>query len=80
MVIVAFEENFKKKISKLKDKTIKEKIIKQITKIKNNPNIGKPMKFSRKGTREIYISPFRLVYKYVEEKVIIIDIYHKDDQ
>ena len=79
-MIVAFEENFKKKISKLKDKTIKEKIIKQITKIKNNPNIGKPMKFSRKGTREIYISPFRLVYKYVEEKVIIIDIYHKDDQ
>jgi len=80
MVDILFEENFKKKFFKIKDKKIKEKIVKQIKKIKNNPKTGKPMKFSRKKTRELYISPFRLVYKYDSQEIIITDIYHKDDQ
>ena len=43
-------------------------------------NLGKPMKFSRKGTREVYISPFRLIYKIKGNEIIILDIYPKDDQ
>ena len=82
MVEVIFEENFKKLFSKIKDPLTKEKIIKQITKIKENPYIGKPMKFSRKGTREIYIAPYRLSYRYddVKKIVCILDFYHKDQQ
>ena len=67
MVIVAFDEHFQKRFSKIKDNSIKEKIIKQIEKLKSNPEIGKPMRLNRKGTREIYISPFRLSYAYNEQ-------------
>ena len=61
---------------------MKEKIIKQFSKIKENPEIGKPMKNVRKGTREVYISPFRLSYAYIknEDKLIFLDLYHKDQQ
>ena len=40
------------------------------------------MKNVRKGTRELYISPFRLSYEYIEKTNTIkfIDIYHKDNQ
>jgi len=51
MVKVKFDPSFKKIFSKIKDKSLKERILKQIIKIKDNPEFGKPMKYSRKGTR-----------------------------
>lgn len=80
MVDVLFDEYFKKNFQKIKDSALKERIIKQISKIKDNPEIGKPMKYSRKGTRELYVPPFRLSYYIEEETVYILDLYHKDEQ
>jgi len=82
MVISAFSLDFKEKFSKIKDQSLKEKIIKQFSKIMNNPEVGKPMKYVRKGTREVYIGSFRLSYAYINEenKIIFLDLYHKDEQ
>ena len=82
MVKVIFEERFKHLFCKIKDKSLKEKIIKQVEKIRTNPEVGKPMMHNRKGTRELYIEPFRLSYVYFIEKetVYILDLYHKDKQ
>lgn len=82
MVILDLHPNFKKVFTKIKDKNLKERIIKQLYKIRDNPEIGKPMRYSRKGTREVYIPPFRLSYAYIEneDRVIIFDLYHKDEQ
>ena len=82
MVVVEFDPHFKKLFSKIKDQSLKEKIIKHIAKLKENPEIGKPMQYTRKGTRELYIAPFRLsyVYKKEEELIIILELYHKDEQ
>ena len=68
MVKADFDLSFKKLFSKIKDKPLKERIIKQFLKIKENPKVGKPMKYSRRGTREVYIKPFRLAYLYIEEE------------
>ena len=56
--------------------------MKQVKKISENPEIGKPMRNVRKGTRELYIKPFRLSYSYlVKENIIyILDLYHKKKQ
>jgi len=82
MVNVSFSADFEKIIKKIKDKLLKNKITKQINKIIENTEIGKPMKFARKGTREVYISPFRLSYAFIKEKneIIILNLYHKDKQ
>jgi len=80
VVDVIFETNFKKKFQKIKDKLLKEKIIKQIAKIKQHPEIGKPMKYSRKDTRELYIPPFRLSYLLRDNTIYLLDLYHKDQQ
>ncbi len=82
MVNVIFDKKFKEIFSKIKDNLIKSKIIKQIEKIKTNPEIGKPMRNVRKGTRELYVQPFRLSYEYFKDKdlVYILDFYHKDEQ
>lgn len=80
MVEVIFDPDFKKKFEKIKDKSSKERIIKQIQKIKNNPEIGKPMRYGRAGTRELYVSPFRLSYEVKDSIVYILAVYHKDKQ
>ena len=80
MVEVIFDPIFKKDFKKIKDKSLKEKVIKQVSKIKDSPEIGKPMRHDRKGTRELYISPLRLSYKVEGDIVYILALYHKDLQ
>ena len=82
MVEIRFDKKFAKIFSKIKDDFTKQKIIKQIKKISENPEIGKPMRNVRKGTRELYVSPFRLsyIYNYPKQIVYVLDLYHKDKQ
>ena len=82
MVEILFDKKFKIIFSKLKDELLKLKIIRQIKKISENPKVGKPMRNVRKGTRELYIKPFRLSYEYIQEQnlIYILDLYHKKKQ
>ena len=82
MVITDFHKDFQNIFYKIKDELFKTKVKKQIKKIIENPEVGKPMKHGRKGTREVYIKPFRLSYAYIKEenKIIFLDLYHKKEQ
>ena len=82
MVNSVFDSHFQKTFSKIKNKDIKNQIIKQLEKIRENPEVGKPMRNVRKGTREVYVNPFRLSYTYFKEenKIVFLDLYHKDEQ
>ena len=82
MVIVEETDNFSKIYEKIKGELLRLKIKKQIKKIISNPEVGKPMRNVRKGTREVYINPFRLSYVYFQEqnKIILLDFYHKKEQ
>lgn len=64
------------------DGSLIDRVIKLVKKIMDDPEIGKPMRFDRKGTREVYLSPFRLSYVYDKNTDILylLEIYHKDEQ
>jgi len=81
MPLVDYDPEFLKLLGKM-DNSLKEKVKKQILKIIDNPELGKPRRYMRKDTREVYISPFRLSYAYIknQDKIIFLTIYHKDDQ
>jgi len=72
---------FNKNINKLDNSSIvyAKKLIKKIV---ENPEIGKPMRYERKGTRELYIKPFRISYEYHshDDKLEFLSIYHKKKQ
>jgi mRNA-degrading endonuclease RelE of RelBE toxin-antitoxin system len=82
MLKIEYSEKFLKKVSKIRDNIIKEQAKKQIRKIIENPEVGKPMKYARKGTRELYLKPFRISYSYDKHarKIILLEFYHKDEQ
>ena len=74
-------DTFIKQLSKF-DKSYIDRIEKLLIKVINNPEIGKPMRYDRKGTREIYLKPFRLSYVYnnKEDVLYFLVIYHKNEQ
>jgi len=82
MLKVEYSDDLLKIIQKIKDAAQKEKIKKQIKKIIEQPKMGKPMRYARKGTRELYIGSYRLAYAYIKDKnkLIFLDLYHKDEQ
>ncbi len=79
---VSIDDNFRRAFSQVKDTLNRAKVQKQIVKLTRNPKAGKPMRYERKGTRELYIKPFRLSYVYVpsEDKIVLLDLYHKKQQ
>lgn len=74
-------DNFKKAYQKL-DNSIRLRLDKVLLKIMENPELGKPMMYTRKGTRELYVTPFRISYSYdySSEILYLLDFYHKDEQ
>lgn len=82
MLNVDYEDDFLAKILKIKDASFKERVKKLVDKIIADPEVGKPMRYERKDTREVYIGSFRLSYAYFKEKnsLIFLNIYHKDEQ
>ncbi len=84
MVNVIFDDTFQRTISKIKDKETQKSIKNKIKKIIEDPEIGKPMRNVRKGTREVYIGggAFRISYIYHKDRDLIefLDFYHKDEQ
>ena len=82
MVDVIYQEEFQRTFTKIKHATLVLRIKNHIQKIMSDPEIGKPVRYSRKNTREVHIPPFRLMYSYDKEQDVlyIIDLYHKDEQ
>ena len=82
MVIIRLDKLFRKKFSKVKNNSLVIQIKKLIRRIIKTPEMGKPMRYGRKGTREVYARPFRLSYVYLpyENKITFLDLYHKKKQ
>jgi len=82
MVTIYYHPRFEKQVRKIKDERLKQHVKRQIQKIVEDPESGKTMKYGRKGTRELYVTPFRLSYLYEKDtdRVVLLSLYHKDEQ
>tara|TARA_Y100000310_G_C20530854_1_gene738367 strand:- start:645 stop:887 length:243 start_codon:yes stop_codon:yes gene_type:complete len=75
MVKIIPSSNFKKAVKHL-DGFEREKLEKQIRKIIENPDIGKPLKY-RRNERCLYVRPFRLIYSKRENELILLKFEHR---
>lgn len=74
---IEFSNEFKKIYEKIKDKNLRNKIIKQILKLKQSPLSGKPLKNDFKNHRTIRVSPFRIIYKIEKNKLLFVTFEHR---
>tara|TARA_Y100000310_G_scaffold131979_1_gene131093 strand:- start:7638 stop:7886 length:249 start_codon:yes stop_codon:yes gene_type:complete len=76
---IIFSDEFKKDFKKIKDKTTRLRIIKQIKKLESDPKAGKPLQYSLKNHRTLRVPPYRLIYRIEEDKIIINCFDHRRD-
>ncbi len=76
---IIFSDEFKKEFKKIKDKTTRLKIIKQFEKLSQSPEAGKPLKYDLKNHRSVRVPPFRIIYRFEENKIIINCFDHRRD-
>jgi addiction module RelE/StbE family toxin len=76
---IIFSEEFKKDFKKIKDKATRLRIIKQLKKLAESPEIGKPLKYNLRNHRSIRVAPFRIIYRLEEGKIIINCFDHRGD-
>lgn len=75
MVRIIPSNTFKKKVKRLNQFDC-DRLEKQIKKIIENPNVGKPLKYKR-GERVLYIKPFRLIYALRGDELILLKFDHR---
>jgi addiction module RelE/StbE family toxin len=68
---IIFSDEFKNDFQKIKDKTTRLRVIKQLKKLETLPEVGKPLKYGLKGHRSIKIPPFRIIYRLEQDKIIV---------
>ena len=74
---IVYTSKFEHDVRRLKDKGIKDRLEKNIRKIIENPEIGKPLSYALKGERTIRIPPFRLIYSISENRLILLRFEHR---
>lgn len=70
-----FEQDFKK----IRDRSIQERVERQIRKVRENPDFGKPLRYSLKGEWSKYVRPNRLIYKVEGDKLILLRFEHRKE-
>jgi mRNA-degrading endonuclease RelE of RelBE toxin-antitoxin system len=79
MVRVIYSKEFEQDVKKVRDNALKERLIKQVEKIIKNPDIGKPLRYNQKGERSVYVTPYRLVYAVIDDKIYLLRFQHRVD-
>ncbi len=75
---IIFSQQFADEYKKIKDKTTRLKILKQIKKIEEKSDIGKPLGNELKNYRSLRVTPYRIVYRIEKNKIIINCFEHRN--
>jgi len=74
---LTWTQKYENDVKKTKDKSIKNRLEKQIRKIISNPNFGKPLSYSLKGERTIYVKPYRLIFTVKRNTLLLLRFEHR---
>lgn len=68
---IIFSEEFKKNFQKIKDQNTRLRIIKQLKKLSEMPEAGKPLSYEWRNHRSLRIPPFRIIYRLEKDTILI---------
>ena len=75
---ILFSDEFRKEFKRIKDKSMRLRILKQIKKLAKSPKSGKPLRHALKNHRTLRINPFRIVYRLDKDKIVINCFDHRE--
>jgi addiction module RelE/StbE family toxin len=74
---IVYTEKFERDVRKTRDNALREKLEKQIRKIAEDPESGKPLRYGLKGEWTIRVAPYRLIYAVHEDRLILLRFEHR---
>lgn len=77
--LIITTEKFEKDVRKTKDRKLRERLGKQISKLIENPGFGKPLRYDLRGEWTIYVRPYRLIYKVEGDRLILLRFEHRKE-
>jgi mRNA-degrading endonuclease RelE of RelBE toxin-antitoxin system len=76
---IIWTQKFEREFKKIRDRAGQEKLEKQIRKITENPNFGKPLRYGLRGEWSTYVKPSRLIYKVERDRLILLRFEHRKE-
>ena len=74
---IVYTQKFERDVRKLRDGLLKERLGKQVRKIAEDPESGKPLRYGLKGERTIRIAPYRLIYAIQGDRLVLLRFEHR---
>ncbi len=74
---VVWTEKFERELKKTKDRALKSRVRKQIEKILETTEAGKPLRFQLKGERSVYVPPYRIIYAVEDDTLYLLRFEHR---
>ncbi len=74
---IRFSEEFRREYKKIRDSSLRKRLLKVLKKLKERPEAGKPLKYGYKGKRRIRIGHFRLVYSIEGDILMVSSLQHR---
>jgi mRNA-degrading endonuclease RelE of RelBE toxin-antitoxin system len=69
---IVYTQKFERDVKKLRDGLMKERLEKQIRKIVEDPEAGKPLRYGLEGEWTVRIPPYRLIYAVQGDRLILL--------
>lgn len=76
---IVYTQKFERDVRKIRDNSLRERLEKQIRKISENPEFGKPLRYGLKGEWTIRVKPFRLIYAVQGDRLILLRFEHRKE-
>ena len=76
---IVYTSEFEHEVRTVVDKKVKGRLEKDIKKIIEYPEIGKPISYAFNGDRTARIPPFRLIYAIKGNSLILLRFEHRGD-
>ncbi|HIH19370.1 TPA: type II toxin-antitoxin system RelE/ParE family toxin [Candidatus Micrarchaeota archaeon] len=73
-----YTSKFERAVRKIKDEAIKHRVKNQVAEILDRPDMGKPLRFDRKGERSVWVPPFRIIYSAEGNTVTFLNFGKRD--
>jgi len=74
---IVYTKKFQHDVKGLRDGLVKERLEKQIRKIADDPETGKPLRYGLKGEWTARIPPYRLIYAVQGERLVLLRFEHR---
>ena len=74
---VVYTQKFERDVRRIRHSQLKDELEKQIRKIVENPELGKPLRYGLKGEWTIRVKPYRLIYAVQDDRLILLRFEHR---